>query len=160
MLSMKATHLITSLLALALFAGCAAIDRQAQNTLVQHNVSPVVYNRMLQGDALSVDDIIELSRRQVPADMIIRYLRSTCAVYMLDKQSLSRLKQAKVCQEVIDYLLETPRLFAPRFYPRPYYDCRPWYPYEAYYPYYPYYPQVYGTSVIVVGGRGHFGHRW
>jgi len=157
---MKATHLITSLLALGLFAGCAAIDRRAQNTLVQHNVSPVVYNRMLQGDILSVNDIIELSRRQVPPELIIRYLNSTCAVYALDKQSLSRLKQEKVPQEIIDYLLDTPALFAPRFSPRPYYDGRPWYPNDAYYPYYPYYPAVYGTSVIVVGGQGHFGHRW
>jgi len=147
---MKAIHLMIALLALGLLAGCAAIDHREQQTLMQHHVSPAVYDRMLHGDVLSLSDIIELTQRQIPPNMIIGYLDSTRAVYMLDKPGLARLKQGKVDQAVVDYLVDTPA----RFGPRPYYYGRP-YPYDAYYPYYPYY---YGsTSVVFVGGgRGHW----
>ena len=156
---MKCSHFIVSICALGLLAGCAAINRSERNTLVQHNVSPVICDRMVHGEALTLSDIIELSQRQVPSRLIIHYLYSTRAVYSLDKQALARLNQAKVCQEVTDYLLETPALFAPRFCPGPYYDGRAWYPYDAYYPCYPYYgPRFYaGPSVVVVGARW---HRW
>ena len=154
---MKRFPIIASVFALLFLAGCAAINRSEQNTLIQHNVSPVVSDRMVRGEVLTLSDIIELSRREVPPKLIIRYLYSTRAVYALDKQSLARLNQAKVCKEVMDYLLDTPSLFAPQYYPRPYYDGPPWYP--AYYPYDPYYPwgpHFYGgSSVIIMGGRGH-----
>jgi len=151
---MKKSALVVSCCALALLAGCAAIDRTERNILVQRNVSPVVYDKMVRGDVLSLNDVIELSQRQVPPNVIIRYLRSTRATYMLDKQGLALLKQGKVCQEVIDYLLSTPALFGPI---PPYYGS-PWYPYGGYYPYY------YGPApliaplpppVIFVGGRWH-----
>jgi len=149
---MKLSHLITGSLALVLFSGCAAIDRQERNTLITHNVSPVVYDRMLHGEVLTLSDIIELSRRQVPSPLIIRYLASTRAIYTLDKQALARLNEARVSKDVVNYLLETPTIYAPRYYARPYYyDGGPWYPYDGYYPYRPY-PAVYGSSVIVVGG--------
>ena len=143
---------LTSLLALFVFAGCASIDRTERNTLAAHNVSPVIYDKMMHGEVLVLNDIIELSQRQVPPPLIIRYLYSTQAIYSLDKPALARLNQGKVGQEVINYLLETPSLFGPRPYPGPYYGPRPWYPYGAYDPYYPYY---YGPSVVVVGGRWH-----
>jgi len=157
-LGMKQRHFLfflTTFLALLLFAGCASIDRTERRTLVANNVSPVVYDKMMHGEVLSLSDIIELSQRQIPSSMIIRYLDSTRAIYRLDKSALARLNQAKVNQEVINFLLDTPSLFGPRPYAGPYYAPRPYYPYGAYYPYYPYY---YGPSaVVVVGGRG---HRW
>lgn len=108
---------------------------------------------MMRGEVLAISDIIELSNRQVPSPMVIRYLYSTRAVYSLDKQALARLNQAKVSQDVLDYLLDTPSLFGPRPYVGGYYEARPWYPYDGYYPYYPYY---YGPrTVVVVGGRWH-----
>jgi hypothetical protein len=141
------------LVALFVFAGCASIDRNERKTLIAHSVAPAVYDRMTHGDVLSLSDIIELSQRQVPPALIIRYLQSTRAIYALDKPALARLNKAHVCQEVIDYLLGTPSLFGPRAYPGPFYVARPDYPYGYYYPYYPYY---YGpSSVVVVGGRWH-----
>ena len=144
---MKSPNVFAVLFAVALLAGCAAIDRSERNLLVQHNVSPTVYDAMLHGDPLSLSDIIELSRRQVPSGFIIRYLRATEAIYSLDKQALGRLKQGNTSQEVIDYLLETPSMFAPR----PYYYGRPYYAPDAYYPYYP--PYYRAAPVMVVRGR-------
>ena len=151
---MKANYFILSFLSLVLFAGCAAIDKTERNILVQQNVSPAVRDRMVHGDILTLSDIIELSQRQVPPGLMIRYLNFTRAIYSLDKPALTRLNQAKVPQEVIDYLLETPSRFAPRayYYPRPYYSYDPYY-YPYYYPASPYY---YGSSAtIVVGSRWH-----
>ncbi len=143
-----------SLLTLFVFAGCASINRNERQTLAVHNVSPVVYDKMMHGAVLSLDDIMELSQRQVPPPLIIHYLSSTRAIYNLDKPALARLNRCKVSQDVVDYLLETPSLFGPRAYPYAYYGPRPYYPYD----YYPY-PYYYGpTSVVVVGG-GRW-HRW
>lgn len=140
-------------LALFVFAGCASIDRNERKILVAHNVSPAIYDRMMRGEILTLSDIIELSQRQVPPPLIIRYLQSTRAIYALDKAGLARLNKAKVSQEIINYLLDTPTLFGPREYPAPYYVARPYYPHPVYYPYYPYY---YGPSAVVVtGGRWH-----
>jgi len=146
-----------SLLVLFVFAGCASLDRNERNLLITHNVSPVVYDKMMHGATLSLDDIIELSQRQIPPPFIICYLNSTRAIYSLDKTALARLNQGKVSQDVINYLLETPSLFAARPYPGPYYAPRPYYyPYGAYDPYYgPYY----GPSAVVVVGGGRW-HRW
>ena len=156
---MKTYRFLASLLAVALLAGCAGIDKNERCMLVQHKVSPAVYDRMVHGDILTLSDIIELSRRGVPSSLIIRYLDSTRAIYALDKPALARLNQEKVCKEVIDYLLQTPVMFGARYYSRPGYYGGPVYPYDAYYPCYPYpyYPTVYGSSVIVVGSRW---HRW
>ena len=159
-MNMKWPHCIITLCALGLLAGCAAINRSERNTLLQHNVSPVVCDRMVRGEILTLSDIIELSQRQVPPRLVVRYLYSTRAIYSLDKQALARLNQAKVSREITDYLLETPALFAPRLYagPYPYYDGGGWYPFGAYrpYSYYPYGPGFYGdSSVIIVGSRWH-----
>ncbi len=152
---MKQFPIIASTIAVLFLAGCAAINRSEKTTLIQHNVSPVVCDRMVRGEILTLNDIIELSRREVPPKLIIRYLYSTRAIYALDKPSLARLNQAKVCKEVTDYLLDTPSLFTPQYYTRPYYDAAPVYPaYYPYDPYYPYGPRFYGgSSVIIMGGR-------
>jgi len=155
---MKWLYSIVLICAVVFLQGCAAINRAEQKTLVQHNVSPVVSDRMVRGDVLTLSDIIELSRKEVPPRLIVSYLYSTHAVYTLDKQALARLNQGKVSKEVIDYLLETPSLFPPVFYPRPYYAGPPYYPYDAYYPYYPYGPNFYGSSTLIIEGERR--HRW
>ena len=152
-MDMKQLYSIATACAVVFLAGCAAINRAEQKTLVQHNVSPVVCERMVQGEALSLSDIIELSRKDVSSRFIVHYLYSTRGIYYLDKQALARLNEAKVSKEIMDYLLETPSLFAARYYPGPYYVTpAPWYPYDAYYPY----GHFYGSSsVVIVGGRDH-----
>jgi len=152
--AMKWSKFLVPVCILALLSGCASIDRSERNTLLQHNVSPVIYDRMVRGEVLTLSDIIALSQRQVPARLVISYLYSTRAVYSLDKPGLARLRQGGVGQNIIDYLLDTPSLFALRPY---YYAERPYYPYGPYYPYAPYGPRFYGgSSVMIVGGHGHW----
>ncbi len=154
---MKPIRLIAPVLALALLVGCAHISRTERNTLVAHNVNPAVYDRMVRGDILTLSDIIELSQRNVPPQLIINYLYSTRAIYVLDKPALTRLNQARVSQELIGYLSQTESMFGPRVYSPRYYGPAPYY-YDPYYPWRPY-PYYYGPSgVVVIRGGGHWHH--
>ena len=141
-----------SLLALMAIAGCATLDRTDRNVLENHHVSTTLYARMIRKDPLSLTDIIELSRKQVAPGFIIHYLSSTYMVYRLHLDEISRLREAKVAREVIDYLIDSGALYGS--YPSGYY-YRP-YPYPDYgcadYRYY------YGGSAAIVVGHGH--RRW
>ena len=130
------------------FSGCATLNPYDRGLLVQHHVSNSLYQRMLHGEPLALEDVIELSRRQLPAGFIIHYLSSTRSAYHLSSGDVARLRKAGVSKEVVDYLLDTPALYAPR----PYY-----YPYPPYYPYDPYY---YGGSSVIVGGGYWHRHHW
>jgi len=155
---MKRLALIASLLSVAFLAGCAHISRPERNTLVAHCVSPSLTERMVRGEVLSLSDVIELSTRDVPPQLTINYLYSTRAVYNLDKSALARLNKARVSQDVINYLLETPSLFGPRPYYGPRYYAAPYpYYYDPYYPWGPY-PYYYGPTGVVVVGGGWGGH--
>jgi hypothetical protein len=86
---------------------------------------------MTDGDELSIPDIVELSKRHVPDGLIIHYLAETQAVYRLHTADVLGLGKDGVSHEVIDYLLQTPQMYAYRYGPPFYYD-----PY--YYDYPPY----------------------
>lgn len=123
-------------------AGCATLNPTDRYMLEDHHVSPSLYARMIHQEPLSLTDIIELSQRHLSPGFIIHYLNSTYAVYRLDHEDITRLRNAKVDQGVINYLMDTVPLYAPQPYGAPY--AGP-YPYPGYYPYYPYG----GVSVIV-----------
>lgn len=126
--------------AIALFAlclgGCATLDRKDQSVLQQHRVPPSLYNKMLVRAPLSLPEIIELSHREVPADLVLHYLKSTDMVYHLNSRDVTHLVQAGVSRKVIDYLLNTPLLLVG-------YSAAPYYPYSP--PWYPYAPYYYGS---------------
>jgi len=132
------------LLALLLLAGCSSLDRNERRILRAHDVSPVVFDKMSRWQGLSLDDIIELSQRQVPTQLITHYLYSTRVIYTLDKPTLARLQKAKVSQEVITYLLGTPYFFGPKSPANDY-----WYPYYDPYPFY---------GPVIISGHGHHHH--
>jgi len=68
---------------------------------------------MRHHEPLTLDDIIELSRKGAPAPFIIHYLRPTYFVYKLAPSDFARLKSANVNDDVIRYLASTPSQFAP-----------------------------------------------
>lgn len=138
---------LLSLLFLGLFvAGCQTVSRQDQTILRAHNVSPDVYDKMRNGDPLSLDDIIELSHRAVPPGLIIRYIDDTDTVYRLRKVDVKHLRASGVSEDVISYMLSTGRPYGgPGFYvggPYPYPGSYP-YPYA----YDPYFYGAYGPEI-------------
>jgi hypothetical protein len=110
--------------------------------------------RMSRGEQLALADFVELSRRHVPTPFVIRYLRSSAAVYHLTSDDVVYLRRGGVDRNIIDYLLQTPRAFAAAYYD-PF-----WYGYDPLW-------SDYGPVVWRGGhdhgdhhhGGGHHGHR-
>lgn len=144
-----------------LLAGCQTINQKDQRVLRAHNVPGDVYDKMLYGDPLSLDDVIALSRRAVPSGLIIHYMDEIGTGYRLRKADVKRLRAAGVGDDVIDYMLSTAPAYGPGYeggYPNagPYAGPYPGpYPYDPYY--YDYYP-YYGPVVIAGYGRWGWGH--
>jgi len=149
---MKPLRFLPLLLIALLLAGCETVSKQDQALLQAHNVPPDVYQKMVYGDPLSLNDIISLSQRAVPPSLIIHYMDKTDTVYILRKADVKRLSSAGVNEDVISYMLSTAPPYGPNGggpyvgYPYP----GPVYPYGPY-PY-GYYDGIYGGPAIFVGG--------
>src|ERR1700761_7386932 len=89
-----------------LLAGCGLSDQQkADYASVQRSgVSPAIYDKMMHGDPLSVNDVISLSRARVSDGVIVRYIRDQGTVYALTGEDMDALHQAGVSPSVIDYM--------------------------------------------------------
>jgi hypothetical protein len=161
---MKSLRFLPILLATLLLAGCGTLSHQDKAVLQAQQVPPDVYNKMLYGDPLSLEDVITLSERAVPPGLITHYMDGISTVYILRKKDVQRLRSAGVDESVIAYMLST----APQYGPGPYPPYP--YPYSGPYPYgpspYGYYDGPYAGPVIYVGGgygrwgwgRGGWGH--
>ncbi len=155
---MKSSRLLLLLLIPLVLAGCATLGSHDLAVLRAHNVPPYLYQKMTNGDPLTISDVIMLSDRSVPSGLIIHYMDETDTAYRLRKADVQQLRSAGVSDEVISYMLSTsaPPDYHPAYPPPPY--AYP-YPY-AYYPYDYYGP--YGGPVVVVGGYrggGGWGYR-
>ena len=148
---MKFWNLLVAVFVFGFYTGCSTLHEGDRYLLQEHHVSPELYARMLHGEPLSIPDIIDLSRRQVPPPFIVHYIWKTYAVYHLSGSDIATLKKAEVSQQVIDYLLASAPLYAPR--PYPYYPPAPVAPYYGY-------PYGYGPNVIIGGGYGYRGGYW
>ena len=137
--------------------GCATLDRHDRNMLVQHGISQPLYDRMRDDEPLTLNDVVELSRRHVPPHFIVRYLDETNTVIHLSRGDTQRLSKAGVDAEVIDYLLSTDVAYSPGTY---YPDYPPYYPASR--PWYPYYPWrfYFGFPSIYYGGGYYRHHHW
>ena len=93
-------------LATALIAGCGlTTQQQADYSAVQRaGVSPAIHDRMMNGKALSVGDIIALSQARVSDAVVTRYIRDNYTVYNLSPRDITRLQQGGVSQSVIDFM--------------------------------------------------------
>ncbi len=95
--------------------GCVAISRGDREVLARHGVEQPLLGRMVRGQRLTPREIIAVSRRGVPSDFLIRYLRLSEAVYTFTPDDRVRLRKAGVKPEVIAYLRQTPHLFPAQY---------------------------------------------
>jgi hypothetical protein len=151
---MKSPRFFLLLLIPVLLAGCETINSRDREVLRDHNVPQDVFDKMLYGDPLSLDDVITLSQRGVPPGLIIHYIDETDTAYRLRKADVKQLRSAGVSEQVISYMLSTCPPYGPVGYPGGY-PYPPPYPY----PYGPYYygADYYGPVVVVGGGYGRGG---
>jgi hypothetical protein len=115
---MKLSRLLILLVPL-FFTACGLSDQQkADYARVQTSgVSSAVYDKMVHDDALSLYDIKALARAHVSDGVILRYLRDHETVYYLNSDDVAGLRKAGVSQSIVDYMLQTPHMYGPDFYP-------------------------------------------
>ena len=128
-------HPLLLLLAL-LLAACAPLNHRDKNFIEGRGLSPDLHRKMLHHEPLTLDDIVELTQKSIPGPFIVHYLRPTYYVYKLSPSDINRLRQARVDEGVIRYLLATPSMFSPGGNPN-WYDDDPHFnmDYRAYAPY-------------------------
>ena len=85
--------------------------------LQRQKVPAPLYAKMLRHHPLELGEIVELSRKNVPPNTIVRYIDTTLAEYQLKTEDVVQLRRAGVSSDVIDYLLTTPGLNANRVQP-------------------------------------------
>ena len=151
---MNLRPIFASFIIAACFTGCATFSDTELGQMRQHGVSPAVLGKMEEGHVLSPSDIIELTRRHVPDDFIIRQIDDAGVDYVLSRSDFKKLQAARVNRPVMDALIAASEDFASRYGP-PAHQAYAAYPHNDYYygpaPYY--YPYPYGVSVEVDGGR-------
>jgi len=110
---MRIFRLAAVLLVPLLLAGCGLTAQQQSDyaQVKRSGVNPAVYDKMVQGDDLSVSDIEELRRAGVSDEITLRYLRDRRTVYYLTNVEIGGLRQADVSSTVIDYMLQTQRMY-------------------------------------------------
>jgi hypothetical protein len=128
---MKPFRLLLLFVPLFLAACGLSPQQKADYGSVQSSgVTPAIYDKMVNGDALSVYDIKALSRAHVSDAVILRYIRDHGTVYFLNSDDVVSLRKAGVSQSIIDYMLQTPRMSGPGDYPGypyPYWYGPPWF---------------------------------
>jgi hypothetical protein len=142
---MKLSRLLFLFVPLLLTACGLSQQQKADYARVQSSgVSSAVYDKMMHGDDLSLYDIKALAHANVSDGIILRYLRDRDTIYYLNSDDVSGLRKAGVSQSIVDYMLQTPQMYGPGFYPQvgvgygPYWGD-PWGPYWGGYwggPYY------------------------
>lgn len=80
-------------------------------------VSTALYDKIRFGNALNLGDVKALSRAKVKDEVILRYMRNLCTIYTLTSDEVKDLRAAGVSQNVINYMMKTPKIFRPTSYP-------------------------------------------
>src|SRR5579862_6203313 len=99
---MNLRPMLASILVATCFTGCATFSDQEIGQMRQRGVSPVVVGKMAEGHVLTPPDIIELTRRGVPDDFIIRQIDDAGVDYVLSRSDFKRLQEARVSRPVMD----------------------------------------------------------
>ena len=85
-------------------------QKPAREEIEKSGVASELLQKMLQGEVLTLPEIEELAQKGIGETNIVKYLRSTGAVYFLTTRQVNDLQQAHLSEGLIDYLLSTPAL--------------------------------------------------
>ncbi len=96
---------LTTLATTMLLAGCANFSATQLAEVRQYNVPPVIVEKIQEEQVLSLQEVIELTRRGVPERLIIRQIDGTGLDYTISKDDVARLRKASVTPAVIDVLI-------------------------------------------------------
>jgi hypothetical protein len=112
---MRLSRLLVVLLLPLLLVACGLTDQEkADYARVQSSgVNSAVYDKMMHGDELSLFDLKALAHAGVSDAITLRYLRNQHTAYFLSADDVSGLRKAGVSQSIVDYMLQTPRIYGP-----------------------------------------------
>jgi hypothetical protein len=108
---------IAALAASLLLAGCASFSKTELAQVRQQGVSAAVVNKMETGHPVTPAEVIELTRHNVPENLIFRQIDDTGLDYILTKADVTALRAARVSPAVIDALLHESERFARSYNP-------------------------------------------
>ena len=149
------------LLVAAALAGCASFDQREINQVRQRGVSSQVVDKLDRGHAVAPADVIELTRRGVRDEWIIRQIEDHGVDSYVSRSDVTALRRAGVRPAVIDAMLNESHRFAENYLYRDsaYFD--PYYsdPYFGYYGAYPGYWYG-GLGATFVLPLHHHHHHW
>ncbi len=131
--------------------GLSAQQKADYASVQESGVSPAIYDKMVHGDPLSLSDIKSLSRAHVNDGVTLRYLRNQATIYQLTTADVVGLRKAGVSESIVDYMLQTPRIYQPDYYP----DYGPWLGDPYWGPYWGPWGPYYGG-----GGIYYYHHGW
>ncbi len=66
-----------------------------------------LYDKMVRGEDLSIDDVIALTKSGVGNNIIVDYIRNQHTIYRLTQRDFARLHAGGVSQSVIDFMEHT-----------------------------------------------------
>ena len=154
-------RLVLLLLAAAL-SGCASFDQTELNQVRGRGVSPAVVDKLDRGHAVAPADVIELTRRGVRDEWIIRQIEDHGVDSFISRSDVTAMRRAGVRPAVIDALLDASHRFAENYLYRDsayfgsYYDD----PFFGYYGPYPgYWDGGFGATFVVPSHHFHHHHR-
>lgn len=81
----------------------AYLDNQEQKDLKEQ--SPQTYRRVDNGEKLSVNDVINLSKARIDDDKVIGLIQKTNSHYTLNSYQIDKLRDAGVSERVINYMM-------------------------------------------------------
>ena len=81
------------------------LDKQDQKNLRRR--SPATYNRVDQGEPLTVNNIISLGQANISDKKIIELIKKTDSRYVLSTHQIDRMQRAGVTDRIINYMIQT-----------------------------------------------------
>ncbi len=88
-------------------------------------IDPALQEKVKENQPLQLPEIEYLVSQNIPDIAIISYLQGTGAAYHLRLEDVDHLRQAKVPDSIVNYLMSTQRIYPPAgpvyYYPAPYY---------------------------------------
>ncbi|HEX8296996.1 MAG TPA: hypothetical protein VF593_11880 [Chthoniobacteraceae bacterium] len=95
--------------------GCASFDQREIAAVRARGVSERVVHKLDHGRPVEPRDLVELTRRGVPSEWIIRQLEDHGVTSMITRADVLVLRRGGVRPEVIDALLRASDRFAERY---------------------------------------------
>lgn len=89
-----------------------SMDQEQQARLRRQ--APQTYERMEQGQPLSVADIKALAQAQIADDVIISQIRNSRTVYHLSAADIIDLHNSGVSDKIVDFMINTPTMLGER----------------------------------------------